>query len=209
MNKKAKTAKKTAKFSRLDKARSAGWWRKRLAAVLAEISAALSQIPAEEILPPLVRRLARAKRVFVAGAGRTGLVMRMFAMRLTQCGLGAHVAGDATTPAIGKGDLFVLASGSGATATMIALARAARAAGADIILLTARPRSPLARLIKWAVRLPLPLALHRPAGLASSQLLGSCFEQSLLVFCDLLTEEVARTRRQSEEDFARRHANLE
>lgn len=183
-------------------------WRKRLEKIASELRQTICLLP-DNSFSRLARRIARAKRIFVAGAGRTGLVMRMFAMRLVQCGLFVHAAGDATTPAIRKGDLLIIASGSGVTATMVVIARAARAAGANMILLTAQPRSTLARIAPEVVRLPVPLDARRPGGLASAQLLGTCFEQCLLIFCDLLIEEVAAARRQRESDLARRHANLE
>jgi len=44
-------------------------------------------------LRALEERLVAARRVFVAGAGRSGLVVRAFAMRLMHLGLHAHVVG--------------------------------------------------------------------------------------------------------------------
>ena len=67
----------------------------------------------------LARHLCRHTRVFVAGAGRSGLVLRMFAMRLMHFGPTVHVAGDTTTPAISSGDLLLVASGSGTTSGVV------------------------------------------------------------------------------------------
>ena len=64
--------------------------------------------------------VAAAPRVFVLGAGRSGLALRMTAMRLMHLGLDVHVVGEVTTPAIERGDLLVTASGSGTT-VLIAL----------------------------------------------------------------------------------------
>jgi hypothetical protein len=57
-----------------------------------------------------------ANRVFVVGAGRTGLALKMAAMRLMHLGLVVHVAGEVTSPAIGRCDLLLVASGSGTPA---------------------------------------------------------------------------------------------
>ena len=45
-----------------------------------------------------------ARRVFVTGAGRSGLVARAFANRLMHLGMSVHVVGEVTTPAIERGD---------------------------------------------------------------------------------------------------------
>src|SRR5512143_1955726 len=54
-------------------------------------------------------------RIFMLGSGRSGMVMSMFAMRLMHLGLDVHRIGESTTPAIHKGDLLIIGSGSGET----------------------------------------------------------------------------------------------
>ena len=76
-------------------------------------------------LADVVRLIGGAPRVFLAGAGRSGLVLRMAAMRLMHLGLDVHVAGDTTTPAIREGDLLIAASGSGTTAGVVKAASTA------------------------------------------------------------------------------------
>ena len=60
----------------------------------------------------------QAEKIFVAGMGRTGYVMKGFTMRLEQAGYEAYWIGDTNTPAAGKGDLLILGSGSGETETL-------------------------------------------------------------------------------------------
>ena len=72
-------------------------------------------------LRALEERLGAARRVFVAGAGRSGLVVRAFAMRLMHLGLDGHMVGDMTTPALGEGDLLVVSAGPGSFSTVKAL----------------------------------------------------------------------------------------
>ena len=67
-----------------------------------------------------------ARRVFVAGAGRSGLISKFFAMRLMHAGLEVFVVGEIVTPSIGDGDLFLVFSGSGETETMLAFTKAAK-----------------------------------------------------------------------------------
>ena len=95
-------------------------------------------------LAVLALKLRAADRVFLAGAGRSGLVLRMAAMRLMHLGLTVHVAGDTTTPAISSGDLLLLASGSGTTSGVVKAAQTAAEAGAQVVAVTTNRHSPLA-----------------------------------------------------------------
>ena len=52
-------------------------------------------------------------RIFLSGAGRSGLMVRAFAMRVMHAGKEVHVLGDVTTPSAKEGDLLIIASGSG------------------------------------------------------------------------------------------------
>ena len=51
-------------------------------------------------------RMLTAKRVYVAGAGRSGLIARAFAMRLMHLGMEAYVVGETITPAMHTGDIL-------------------------------------------------------------------------------------------------------
>ena len=48
--------------------------------------------------------LDQAKRIFVSGAGRSGLIGRFFAMRLMHSGYDVSVVGEIVTPSIKSGD---------------------------------------------------------------------------------------------------------
>ena len=68
-------------------------------------------------------------RIFVAGAGRSGLCMRALGMRLMHLGKTVYVVGETTTPSIAASDLLILGSGSGRTASLLAMAEQAQASG--------------------------------------------------------------------------------
>jgi len=184
-----------------------------LATVTSEITSALARIDpgrAEEF----ARTILQAKRVYVTGAGRSGLIGSCFAMRLVHLGLTAHVVGEVTAPGVSRGDLLVVSSGSGKTSTTVAQATAARSRGAKVGVVTASDRSPIARLADIAVVIPCaPFARaadkRRGAAVESLQFGGSLFEQSLLVFYDALTLELARRLDRSPTDMQFRHSNLE
>ncbi|MGA2848410.1 MAG: hypothetical protein ABSE46_05400 [Terracidiphilus sp.] len=83
--------------------------------ILTELERTLAAVSESEIAAAQ-RMIQAANRLFLMGAGRTGLALKMAAMRLMHLGLIVHVAGEATTPAIGPDDLLLVASGSGTTA---------------------------------------------------------------------------------------------
>ena len=60
-----------------------------------------------------------ADHIFLAGIGRTGYIMRCFAMRLAQLGFRVYWIGDSNTCSARVGDLLILGSGSGETEGLI------------------------------------------------------------------------------------------
>lgn len=152
--------------------------------------------------------VAAAPRVFVLGAGRSGLALRMTAMRLMHLGLDVHVVGEVTTPAIERGDLLVTASGSGTTGLIVRAAETAADVGADVVLLTTAADSALASSATVALVVPAAAKLDR-SGTASEQYAGSLFEQSVVLVGDALFHALWQRSGQSADDLWPRHANLE
>ncbi len=110
--------------------------------ILGEMGHAASRIDYAQV-SRLADEISGAERVFLAGAGRSGLVLRMAAMRLMHLGKTVHVAGDTTTPAINAGDLLIVASGSGTTSGVVKAAQTALSAGgAQVAAITTNPSSP-------------------------------------------------------------------
>lgn len=172
-----------------------------------EIAGVVARIDAEEA-NRLVERIARARKVVIAGEGRSGLVGRTFAMRLTQMGLVAYVAGETITPAVGPDDLFIAISGSGRTAATLTCAQSAREAGADVALLSARRDGPLAALAADVLVIPGATKAAAPGEAASDQPLSSLFDQALHVALDALVMLLMRRLGRSEEEMRRAHTNL-
>lgn len=174
---------------------------------LAELSHILESV-GQNAGAALGERILASERVFVMGAGRSGLMLRAFAMRLMHIGLTAHVVGDATTPAIGPGDLLIVASASGSTGTALSATRAARKAQARIAALTVSAASPISRSADLLVRFP-GAGTKAGTSAADGLPLGTVFEQALLVFLDALTAMLASRRGVTEEEMRARHTNLE
>jgi 6-phospho-3-hexuloisomerase len=172
-----------------------------------EISEVFERVDPAQVAA-LVTELRLADRIFVAGAGRSGLVLKMAAMRLMHLGLTVHVVGETTAPAIRAGDLLLVASGSGTTGGVVKAAETAAGQGARVAAYTANPGSPLAAVASAAVLIPAAQKTDHGSAV-SRQYSGSLFEQVLFatseaVFQGLWDEDAAAA-----EELWERHANLE
>ena len=170
-----------------------------------EIARAAESVPEADRLRAIAL-ISAARHIYVFGEGRSGLVLRMTAMRLVHLGLTAHVVGDATTPAIGAGDLLIAASGSGETAVTLLISEQARRIGATLLAVTANAAGTLAATADAMLLLRTPAKGDRGAG-QSIQPGGSLFEQSMLVLFDTLFLMIAGDT--AAQQIAERHANLE
>ena len=164
---------------------------------LADIFAALPT----DATTQLAQRIKCADRIFLHGAGRSGLMLRALAMRLAQAGFRVHVVGDTTTPAIGEGDLLLLASASGKTPGVVRAAQTAKEVGSTVFAITASTDSPLSALCDGFVYFPAP----NKDSVGSASLMGTLFEQALLLFGDATVEALDIDPAQ----MRARHANLE
>jgi 6-phospho-3-hexuloisomerase len=171
---------------------------------LGSIRAALAEVD-RSALDALIEAIDRSPSVFLSGAGRTGLMVRAFGMRLAQMGLRVHVVGETTTPAIGAGELLVACSASGRKDTVLATARIARDAGGRVAAITTDPASPLAEAAHTTLALPTP----EPDASGPAPPLGTLLEYMLLVLLDSIVGALMERRGISEEEMRRRHANLE
>ena len=159
-------------------------------------------------LARVVDLVAAAPRVFVLGAGRSGLALRMTAMRLMHLGLEVHVVGEVTTPAIVEHDLLVTASGSGTTAGILRAAQTAIERGAKVAAITTAADSPLAQLATATIVVPAAAKLDRSA-MMSTQYSGSLFEQVVVLLGDALFDALWQRSGSTADELWPRHANLE
>jgi 6-phospho-3-hexuloisomerase len=161
----------------------------------------------DDAVRDLLLAISEANRIFVLGEGRSGLVGRMFAMRLMHLGNQAYVVGETITPSIASGDLLIGISGSGETGGVISLAEGAKRAGATLAAVTANAESRLAALADLTVLLPTQ---HKLQGSTSRQYGGSLFEQTtLLLFETMVSMLAAGDAGSGFASLAKRHANLE
>ncbi len=152
--------------------------------------------------------LAAADRVFLVGAGRSGIALRATAMRLMHVGLDVFVVGDVTTPAIRSGDVLLVASGSGSTAGIVRSATTAKSSGAVIVALTSVATSALASLADVLITVDAAAKMDRD-GAKSAQYAGSLFEQLVLTIGDSLFDALWHVSGRSADELWPRHSNLE
>lgn len=151
----------------------------------------------------------RSGKVFVAGAGRSGLMGRAFAMRLMHAGKEAYVVGETVTPGIEAGDVLVLGSGSGETKTLLAMAEKAKAVGASVAAVTLAPESAIGKLADYTVKLPGSPKEQNGGDRATIQPMASLYEQTLLVFYDAVILRIMEQTGQTTKLMFGKHANLE
>ena len=159
-------------------------------------------------LDEAAREVRAGRRVFTLGAGRSGLALQMTAMRFMHLGLDAHVVGEATSPAIERGDVLVVASGSGTTTGIVRAAETARDVGARIVALTTAEDSPLADLADVVVLIPAA-AKQDHEGTVSAQYAGGLFELSVALVGDAVFHALWQASGLSADELWPRHANLE
>jgi 6-phospho-3-hexuloisomerase len=175
--------------------------------VLAENQRVLQAI-AYPAVEQLAQKIMDVERIFVIGEGRSGLAIRMTAMRLMHLGCQVYVVGETTTPSIQSTDLLIACSGSGSTETVRAIAAKAKAIGAYLVGVTADKQSSLGQLVD----LPIELAAATKQdfdNVQSQQFAGSLFEQSTLLFFDALFYVMSRKLNKNERTLLALHANLE
>ena len=153
----------------------------------------------------LTELLDGAKRIFISGAGRSGLIGRFFAMRLMHSGYDVSVVGEIVTPSIKAGDLLVIISGSGETEQLVAFTKKAKEIGAKIILISAKADSTIGDLADSTFQIGRAEQYSKVKGMP----MGTVFELSTLFFLEATVSHIIHEKGIPEEEMRSRHANLE
>lgn len=164
--------------------------------------------------------LLKAKRVYVIGAGRSGLVAKAFAMRLMHLGLHAYVVGETITPALNTGDAIVIFSGSGKTKTVADIAETAKDIGAHICLITSNADSRIGKIADCVVIIEhhrdevtddaAEYEIRQMMGEHKSFApLGTLFETASMIFADAVISRLMEITKVDESALKNRHTNIE
>lgn len=177
--------------------------------ILNELNTTLHSIGHEES-NAFQEEILKANEIYLAGAGRSGLMMKCFAMRLMHLGLKAFVVGETTTPNIGNGDCLIIGSGSGETESLVVMAKKAKKLGAKLLLITIDDQSSIAKLADVVIVIAAPSPKTKKENNVSSiQPMGSLFEQSLLLSLDTVILGLMSKMKKNSDNMFSRHANLE
>ncbi|SMG49254.1 6-phospho-3-hexuloisomerase [Cedecea sp. NFIX57] len=171
-----------------------------LAKIVKEITA-LQQAIDETQLQALVEEIKPASHIFLAGAGRSGLMINAFANRLMHLGFSVSVIGEISSPHSKPGDLMIVGSGSGETQRLVNQAKIARQNQVRLALITCSAGSTLEQLADCVVTLP--------AGAGSEQPMGTLFEQASLLVYDSIVLTLMNDLGESGPGMKRRHADIE
>ena len=165
-----------------------------------------------------------AKRVYVAGAGRSGFVAKAFGLRLMHLGYNTYVVGETITPAYISGDTLVMFSGSGETHSMVSICEAAKELGGKVCLITASPGSRMGRMADCVVNLgDITGYYHKDKNsfeirqltgnyrsvTSSFAPLGTLFETLALVFSDAVVSALIEAKKTEIRDMKDRLTNTE
>lgn len=180
------------------------------------IAGSLSDEEVEEFIDEILH----ARRIYVMGAGRSGLVAKAFAMRLMHLGLSSYVVGETITPAMSPGDLVVVFSGSGKTKTVADIAETAKEIGGRVALITSDRESRIGRIADTIVIIEHHRDEVRDEGAEfeirqvmgehkSFAPLGTLFETAAMVFADAVISRLMEITKTDEKELKNRHANIE
>ncbi len=149
----------------------------------------------------------KSNRVFVYGAGRSGLVAKAFAIRLVHLGFQTFVIGETITSPVQKDDLVIIVSGSGETIPAVMTAEIADNLGARVVSITAKKDSEIAHFAD--VTLYISLECDDEEKRCNLAPLGTLFEASVWILLDGFVADLLERKNETEEDMRSRHATLQ
>ncbi|MBI6529974.1 MULTISPECIES: 6-phospho-3-hexuloisomerase [Morganellaceae] len=172
---------------------------KNYALVLNELSLLVDKINEKEF-NSLIKSITAAGHIYLAGAGRSGLMINAFANRLMHLGLSVSVVGEISSPHSQKNDLMIVGSASGKTLRLIHQVRTAKNNGVKIALITTTLESPLANLADDILIIPVEHSI---------QPMGTLFEQASLLTYDAIILLLMVKLNETGNTMKERHADIE
>jgi 6-phospho-3-hexuloisomerase len=132
-----------------------------------------------------ISQILQADKIVCVGAGRVGISLRAFSKRLKHLGKEAYFINDEVLPRFGKGDLMIVGSGSGETASILTLAKKCKEYSTNLIMITTNPSSSIAQISDVCVVLDFQ-------EVESIQPMTSLFEQTLYLTLDAIILELMK-----------------
>jgi len=165
----------------------------------------LDNVSQEDVLK-IKKLFFKSNRIFVYGAGRSGLVAKAFAIRLVHLGFQTFVIGETITAPVRKGDLVLIISGSGETLPAVMTAEIANNLNAYVVSITAKKKSEIAKYADITFFISSSCNEVERKKFAP---LGTLFEASVWILLDGIIADLLDSKNESEESMRSRHATLE
>ncbi|MBW1981508.1 MAG: SIS domain-containing protein [Deltaproteobacteria bacterium] len=163
----------------------------------------------EDAVVNFIQRIDKAHAIFFSAQGRSGFVLRCFCMRLMHLGYRVYFCGETITPAIGKGDLLMVLSGSGETPSTFEAVQIAKRRSAMTFGILGNMNGRIAALVDHSICLPGTTKLCRDCEPGSLQLAGSLFEQAAFIFLEAVVVVICQQRVEAIGDVSQLHAVIE
>ncbi|MBF0290364.1 MAG: 6-phospho-3-hexuloisomerase [SAR324 cluster bacterium] len=177
--------------------------------IVSEMTQTLDKLSHDEF-EIMIKSILDAQKVFISGVGRSGFAVKAFAMRLMHLGIDAFIIGETTTPRCTVHDFLLIASASGNTESLVALANKAEKIGTPVGLISTRSVSEIAHVAQKIIILPAPSPkVKNNKDLNSCQPMGSLFVQALWITLDALVLCLMEELDKDADMMFARHANLE
>lgn len=176
--------------------------------ILDECHTALSLVQDKDI-DNFIDMILSSNNVFFIGVGRVKLSLEAFAKRLFHLGINVHIVGDINEPALNDKDLLIVGSGSGESIVPLEIARKAKKIGAKIVHIGSNKESSLKSITDLMIRIPVQTKLYLNDEISSKQPMSSLFEQSLLLFGDIVSFMMIDRKKMDLKKLWEYHANLE
>ena len=180
--------------------------------ILDELEKWLYSVSDEEI-NRFIAQIAISKNIIGYGAGRMGLSLKAFMMRLSHLNKYAYYYTDTNIPHVGKEDLYIFASGSGKTRTVLQLAEIAKEKGCRIASIVGDKDSPLAKLSDVVITFKSCNgglnSEDNSNKIDSIQIMSTLNEQGVYLLCDLIAKRYCDILMIEEKDLRNNHNNVE
>ncbi len=160
----------------------------------------------QQTIEKIVNAILSSEKIFVYGAGRSGMVGRMFAQRLMHLNLQSFYVSETITPVFNADDCLVVVSGSGETLSPRAITDGAKKIGGKVILLSANPDSTISKLADHTILVEGQTKATKQEALAP---FTSLFDITALVVLDSITREIMNKLGKTEADILEAHASIE
>jgi len=152
----------------------------------------------------MIDAMISAKKIFLYGVGRSGLVAKGFAIRLVQLGLDVFFVGESNTPMVESDSMAIIISNTGQTMSAVQTANIIRRIGAKAIAITSNPQSKLAHAASTNIIIASNV-LEDDERLTLAPM-GTIFEEATSLLLDGIVSVLMKRLKETDHSMRRRHA---